>query len=295
MGELTTYKPQSAIAIRRQMAGNPVVMRVLEPVEKSVFLASTAKPISDYEDEELAMDLRKALILVAKDVGYRSTSESDMAYLVVRVAEILKRYYRVLTMRDFRMAFEMSITGELDEYLPKGRDGMADRGHYQQFNAEYVCKILNAYKFKRAAVLKKANDALPVDAVHADAKLVADLMVRQKQIFMEVLDNYRANGRFPDGMTPITEIICCDVLSAFGMMPPVVVTADEQKAIFQRTLNHYARIGNMWDLERLKQAGPGADALQQKAFTLARRKALQTTIERIINEGVDIAQYIKID
>lgn len=295
MGELTTYKPQSAIAIRRQMAGNPVVMRVLEPVEKSVFLASTAKPISDYEDQDLAMDLRKALILVAKDVGYRSTSEADMAYLVVRVAEILKRYYRVLTMRDFRMAFEMSITGELDEYLPKGRDGMADRGHYQQFNAEYVCKILNAYKFKRAAVLKKANDALPVDEVHADAKLVADLMVRQKQIFLEVLDNYRANGRFPDGMTPITEIICCDVLSACGMMPPVVVTAEEQKAIFQRTLNHYARIGNMWDLERLKQAGPGADELQQKAFTLSRRKALQSTIERIINEGVDIAQYIKID
>ena len=158
---VTIYKPKSAVVVRREMAKIPAVMDALGPVERSVFLASTDKTIAEYDANELSIELAKALKWIAKDVGYRATDESERGYLVVRVAEILKRYYDGLTMRDFKMAFEMSITGELDDYLPKNRDGQADRGHYQQFNAEYVCKILNAYKYRRAAVLKKANDAMP--------------------------------------------------------------------------------------------------------------------------------------
>lgn len=295
MGELTTYKPQSAIAIRRQMAGNPVVMRVLEPVEKSVFLASTAKPISDYDDQDLAMDLRKALILVAKDVGYRSTSEADMAYLVVRVAEILKRYYRVLTMRDFRMAFEMSITGELDEYLPKGRDGMADRGHYQQFNAEYVCKILNAYKYRRAAVLKKANDAMPPEPEKPiTPEQAKELRNRTKQDCINAFEQFKANGYMPD-ISPIGEMLYYELLTDAGLAPRIVVTIDEQKQIFQRTINKFARRGMVGDMRRLEQAGPGAPELQHGAFTIARKKALKAAFERMVADGIEITDYIKLD
>lgn len=292
---VTIYKPKSAVVVRREMAKIPAVMDALGPVERSVFLASTDKTIAEYDANELSIELAKALKWIAKDVGYRATDESERGYLVVRVAEILKRYYDGLTMRDFKMAFEMSITGELDDYLPKGRDGQADRGHYQQFNAEYVCKILNAYKGRRESVLRKANAAIPEQETKPNAKVVSDLMLRQKQIFIEVLENYRINERFPDGMTPITEIICCDVLAGCGLMPAIEVTPQEQQQIFQRTMNHYARMGNVGDLERLRKAGPTEPGLQQKAFTLARRKALQATIERIINEGVDIAQYIKFD
>lgn len=292
---VTIYKPKSAVAIRREMAAIPAVMGALGPVEKAVFLASTAKTVAEHTDQELAAELSKALRFIAKDIGYRSTDESERGYLVVRVSEILKRYYGALTIKDFKMAFEMSITGELDDYLPRGRDGQADRCHYQQFNAEYVCKILNAYKLRRASVLKRAYDAMPEQEAKPNAKVVSELMLRQKQIFIDVLENYRINERFPDGMTPITEIICCNVLADCGLMPEIEVTPQEQQQIFQRTMNHYARTGNVWDLERLKKAGPTEPGLQQKAFTLARRKALQATIERIINEGVDIAQYIKFD
>lgn len=292
---VTIYKPKSAVVVRREMATIPAVMAALGPVERSVFLASTDKTIAEYDANELSIELAKALKWIAKDVGYRATDESERGYLVVRVAEILKRYYDGLTMRDFKMAFEMSITGELDDYLPKGRDGQADRGHYQQFNAEYVCKILNAYKYKRAAVLRKANDAMPKPETRPDAKIVSDLMLRQKQIFIEVLENYRINGRFPDGMTPITEIICCDVLSGCGLMSEIEVTPQEQQQVFQRTMNLYARMGNIGDLERLRKIGPAEPALQQKAFTLARRNALQRAIERIIKDEIEITDYIKFD
>ena len=287
--------PKSAVMIRREMAMDTAVMTALNPVERAVFLASTDKTIGEYKDTELGVELAKALKFIAKDVGYRETLESNWQYLVARVCEILKRHYPGLSLRDFRMAFEMCITGELDEWLPKGRDGQADRGHYQQFNAEYVCKVLNAYKCRRESVLRKANAAIPEPESKPNAKIVSDLMLRQKQIFIEVLENYRINERFPDGMTPITEIICCDVLAGCGLMPEIEVTPQEQQQIFQRTMNHYARMGNVGDLERLRKAGPTEPGLQQKAFTLARRNALRKAIERIIKEDIEITDYIKFE
>ena len=287
--------PKSAVMIRREMAMDSAVMSALNPVERAVFLASTDKTIGEYKDTELGVELAKALKFIAKDVGYRDTLESNLQYLVARVCEILKRHYPGLSLRDFRMAFEMCITGELDEWLPKGRDGQADRGHYQQFNAEYVCKVLNAYKCRRESVLRKANAAIPEPESKPNAKIVSDLMLRQKQIFIEVLENYRINERFPDGMTPITEIICCDVLAGCGLMPEIEVTPQEQQQIFQRTMNHYARMGNVGDLERLRKAGPTEPGLQQKAFTLARRNALRKAIERIIKEDIEITDYIKFE
>ena len=132
---------KTAVMIRREMVNIPAVMGALGPVEKAVFLASTAKTIAEYNAAELSAELAVALKWICKDVGYRSPDESDRQYLVIRTAEILKRYYTGLTLKDFRMAFEMSITGELDDFLPRGRDGQPDRNHYQQFNAEYVARF----------------------------------------------------------------------------------------------------------------------------------------------------------
>lgn len=292
---VTIYKPKSAVAIRREMAKNPAVMDALGPVERSVFLASTDKTIAEYETNELTIELGKALKWIAKDVGYRATDESERGYLIVRVAEILKRYYANLTMRDFKMAFEMSITGELDEYLPKGRDGQADRGHYQQFNAEYVCKILNAYKMRRAAVLRKASDAMPPEPERKmEPKEMTDLLNRTKQDCIEAFEQFKANGYMPE-MSPIAEMLYYELLADAGLAPEIVVTIDEQKAILHRTINHFARRGMVGDMRRLEQAGPDAPELQHGAFTMARRKALKAAFTKMVADGINITDYIKLD
>lgn len=286
-------KPVTALELRRASVNNSAVLAALAPVERAVFLASTARTIDELAPGELAGELRKALQFVSRDTGYKGTT--DDAYLIARLSEILKRHYSGLSMKDFRMAFEMSITGALDDYLPKRGDGTADRGHYQQFNAEYVCKILNAYRACRAGVLRKASEALPKPEEKPAPAVVARLMEREKEIFFEVLEAYRAEGKFPDGMTPITEIICCNVLAGAGLMQEIEVTETEQREIFQRTLNHYARTGNVGDLERLKKAGHEAPELQTKAYTIARRKALEAVFAKIVADGINITDYIKLD
>lgn len=286
---------KSAVMIRRDMAKVPAVMGVLEPVEKAVFLASTAKTIAEHTPVELTVELTTTLKWICKDVGYRATDESDRQYLIVRTAEILKRYYPTFTLKDFRMAFEMSLTGELDEYLPKGRDGQADRGHYQQFNAEYVCKILNAYKYRRAAVLKKAMDAMPPEL---KSKISSDEITRlqnqTKRELVQAFEYFKENGRLPD-ISPIAEMLYYQLLSKAGLAPEISVTIDEQKAIYYRMINLYARKGMVSDIRRLEKAGTDAPELQHGAFTMARRKALKAAFAKIVADGIVITNYIKFE
>jgi len=286
---------KSAVMIRRDMAKNPDVMGVLVPVERAVFLASTAKTIAEHTPVELSAELSTALTWICKDVGYRATDESDRQYLVIRTAEILKRYYPTFTLKDFRMAFEMSLTGELDEYLPKGRDGQADRGHYQQFNAEYVCKILNAYKYRRAAVLKKAMDAMPPE-LESEIESVDKTKLRNetKRDCIQAFEYFKENGRLP-GISPIAEMLYYQLLADAGLAPKIAVTIDEQKAIYYRMINLYSRKGMVSDIRRLEKAGTDAPELQHGAFTMARRKALTAAFEKMVADGIEITDYIKFE
>ena len=293
--ELTTINV-SAVEARRTrrvaMANTPAVMAALDAVEKAVFLSSTAKTFAEYNANELALELRKALLLIFRDTGYRSTGEAETNYLVIRVCEIVKRYFPTLTLKDFRMAFEMCITGELDEYLPKGRDGQADRNHYQQFNADYVCKVLGAYRSRRAWILKKANDATPKKEGETDPEEIKFYRLMAKQDLITCYENFVETGRLE--MTPIGEKIYYDLLAGAGLAEKVEVTAAEQKEIFERTINALARNGMRGDVDRLKACGIEADELQQGAFTLARKKALEAAFKRMAESGVVLENHIKI-
>lgn len=287
---IAVYKPEKAVDVRRNMARQPQIMAALSPVEKSVFLATTAKVVDEYADNELAVEVAKALKFIAKDVGYRSTTESEMGYLTVRVCEILKRHYGGLTLRDFRMAFEMSITGELDEYLPKNRDGFADRNHYQNFNAEYVCKILNAYKSKRSNILKKAYDVHPDTDNDRKRQYMND--IRQRCI--DAFAYYKVHGALP-AQSPIADMLQYEMLESIGLAVPVNVTDDDKQAVLQRQIRKLTQGLQLVELRHLKDKGTDAECVQVGAFELARRNALIASYARMAADGVVLSEYLKFE
>jgi len=288
---VAVYKAEKAVDVRREMARQPQVMAALGPVEKSVFLATIAKTIDEYTDAELAVDVAKGLKFIAKDVGYRAASDSELSYLAVRICEILKRHYGGLTMRDFRMAFEMSITGELDEFLPKNRDGFADRNHYQQFNAEYVCKILNAYKNKRANILKKAYDINP-DPINDERKRQYMNDIRQKCI--DSYAYYRVNHRLPV-QSPIADMLQYEMLVSVGLAVEINVTDEDLQAVLQREIRKLTTNLQLAELRHLKDAGTDAECVQVGAFELARRNALMKSFEQMNADGVVLSEHIKFE
>lgn len=282
---------KSPVEIRREMVGNPAVMGALDPVERAVFLASSAKTIAEYQPAELTSELATALKWICKDVGFRATDESERQYLVIRTVELLKRYYATITLKDFRMAFEMSITGQLDDYLPRTRDGRADRGHYQQFNAEYVCKILDAYKARRGAVLKKAFEAVePTEQANAPVNKSAFRKEAIADLFA-AFDEYRETGVL--NTSTVAELVFYNILTEYGLAAPIMVTVEDQKQVWQRTINDYARRGYVGDVNRLKTVGIAAPELEHGSFVLARHRALKAVFRGLIEQGKTIQEFIK--
>lgn len=280
--------------IRREMVKIPAVMDALSPVERAVFVSSTAKTVAEYTGPELAAELRTALKWIAKDIGYRSTDEAESQYLVIRTTEILKRYYSHFTLKDFRMAFEMTITGELDDYLPKGRDGQADRNHYQQFNAEYICKILNAYKTRRSAILKKANDAAPKPEPAADPEKQRYYANLTRKDCIETFYYYKYCGRMPV-ITLIGEMLYYNLLASVGLAEDIVVTEQEQQIILQKAINESLKFGRLSDVKRLRSEGTRAKDLEFGSFILARRRALEDTFAFMVKQEIQITDYIKFE
>lgn len=282
------------VALRRKMTANADVMAALEPVERAVFLASVDKSFGEMTGNEIAVEIAKAVKFISKDVGYKCVDDAEMGYTIVRVAEIVKRYYPMLTLRDFRMAFEMTIAGGLDEYLPKGRDGQPDRGHYQQFNAEYVCKVLNAYRMRRAAIIRKANDALPAVQQAPEPEQIREYRNRVRGDLIMAFHSYRDTGKM-GGWTETMMMLFHEELASVGLADEIIVTPDEQRAILDATINRYMRMGNKMDVQRLQVAGLNAREIQFDSFVLARKKAVEKTFDRLIADGTDIEKYIKFE
>ena len=193
------------------------------------------------------------------------------------------------------MAFEMSLTGELDDFLPRGRDGQPDRNHYQQFNAEYVCKILNAYKGRRSWVLRKAHEAMPPEP---EKQISQEELMRlrnsTKTGCIKAFESFKENGRLPE-MSPIAEMLYYNELAAAGLANEIEITLAEQKEILQRTINDYVRRGYIGDVLRLKESGTDDPELKYGSFVLARRKALAASFRRMAEQKIDITDYIKFE
>ena len=281
---------KSPVMIRREMIADPAVMGALDPVERAVFLASSAKTVAEYDAQQLAAELRTALTWISKDVGVR-TMESELQYTVIRTVELLKRYYSNLSLKDFRMAFEMSITGQLDEYLPRTRDGRADRGHYQQFNAEYICKILDAYVARRGAVLKKAFDAIKTPDPEPDDEKREYYRKMAIRNLYDAFDAFRETGRLDT--SSVTDLVFYNILSEYNLAEPVNVTPEDQKRVWQRTVNEYARKGMVADVKDLEKNGIADPRLETDAFILARHKTIAKIFADFVKEGVSIREKIR--
>lgn len=278
------------LEIRREQLKAPEVMQALAPAERAVFIAATSKVIGEYESVELTKELAQALKWICKDVGYRASDDSEMQYLVIRIAEILKRYYPSFTLKDFRMAFEMSITGELDEYLPKDRNGKPDKNHYQQFNAEYICKILNAYKGRRNRVLKRVDDLAPEQEMEMPIPPEVSRRYRNQNRAdtVKAFIFYKYHGRLPM-LNSIAEKLIYDVLYGLGLADAIEVPDNEQKMLVNKRVRELTQQGRKDEAERLRH---NTDEMKFQAFLRCRRKAIKAAFDWLLDEDLQLINYI---
>lgn len=291
--EIYNTKPGTkAIEVRRRMVQLPEVAKALNPVEKYVFAASTKTPIAEIDDAKLVENLSLLFKRIAMDVGYIiPQNENDWNYIQSRLLDILKRYHSDMTLADIKIAFELATTGELDEFLPKDKYGNPDKNHYQQFNADYFAKILNAYLRKQNGVIHKAYKALPEpkkELTPEEKRYYHNQVVaRCREVFLQ----YKYTGRFVLGITD--GMLIYDWLRKLGFANEVAGTEDDRKQAFARYMQRVARgFVNKYEAYHVQRKGTDAPELDFTAYEIARDKEIKRTFDRMIADELQIDNYL---
>lgn len=291
--EIYNTKPGTkAIEVRRRMMQLPEVAKALNPVEKYVFAASTKTPIAEIDDAKLVENLSLLFKRIAMDVGYIiPQNENDWNYIQSRLLDILKRYHSDMTLADIKIAFELATTGELDEFLPKDKHGNPDKNHYQQFNADYLSKILNAYRRKQNGVIHKAYKALPEpkkELTPEEKRYYHNQAVaRCRKVFLQ----YKYTGRFVLGITD--GMLIYDWLRKLGFANEVAGTEDDRKQAFARYMQRVARgFVNKYEAYHVQRKGTDAPELDFMAYEIARDKEIARTFDRMIADELQIDNYL---
>lgn len=292
---LAIYNPTpgtKAIDIRRQMVQLPEVAKSLSGVEKYIFAASTKTQIAEIDDATLVAKTGQMFRFIALDVGYIiPTNTDDWAYICTRLLDILKKYYSQMTLADIKLAFELATTGELDDYLPKDRNGQPDKAHYQQFNADYFAKILNAYRRKQNGIIHKAYQALPEPKKELTPEQKRyyhnDIESRNRLAFLQ----YKYTGRVDFGIAG--EMFVYDWLVKVGLADTVKETEDDRREALGRFLARAARgFVNEFTVYHVRKDGTKSKEIDYTAFEVARRKEIIKAFDRMIADGLQVDNYL---
>ena len=295
---LAIYNPTpgtKAIDIRRQMLQLPEVAKSLSGVEKYIFAASTKMQIADIDDGTLIAKTGQMFRFIAMDVGYIiPTNPEDWAYICTRLLDILKKYYSQMTLADIKLAFELATTGELDDYLPKDSQGNPDKKHYQQFNADYFAKILNAYRRKQNQVIGKAYTALPEPKKELSPEQIRYYRNQSVMTCLMCFLRYKYTGRLVFGLTD--EMFVYNWLLGVGLADEVKETEDDRKEAYNRFLARAARgFVNEFTVYHVRKQGTQSPEIDYTAFEVARRKEIKRTFDRMIKDEIYIYHYLKFE
>lgn len=292
--EIYNPKPRTkAIEIRRKMVQLPEVAKALNPVEKYIFAASTKTQISEIDDETLVTKLANMLKYIAMDVGFIIPQiTEDWQYIQARTLDILKRYYSNFTLSDIKLAFELATTGELDEFLPKDRQGNPDKNHYQQFNADYISKILNAYKRKQNVVIDKAFKVLPEPKTTFTPAMIREFEIQRQWRNRYIFLCYKYTGKLILGLTD--DMFLYEWLQKCGLADDVQVKEDDRKEAFARYMQRVARgMINQYTAFQVRRKGTESPEIDFTAFEVARKKEIIKAFDRMISEEMQVDNYMK--
>jgi hypothetical protein len=293
---LAIYNPTpgtKAIDIRRQILQLPEVAKSLSGVEKYIFAASTKMQIADIDDGTLIDKTGQMFRFIAMDVGYIiPTNPEDWAYICTRLLDILKKYYSQMTLADIKLAFELATTGELDDYLPKDSQGNPDKKHYQQFNADYFAKILNAYRRKQNGVIHKAYKALPEPKKELTPQQIRQFEIQRQWRNRYIFLCYKYTGKLILGLTD--DMFLYEWLQKCGLADDVQVKEDDRKEAFARYMQRVARgMINQYTAFQVRRKGTESPEIDFAAFEVARKKEIIKAFDRMIAEEMQVDNYMK--
>lgn len=191
--------------------------------DAKIVTAAKQKAVGDYSPSELTNECLQMFEFISKDIGLKRTENTDFNYSVIRIADILQRYFPILSLAEVKLAFELLVVGQLGQIE-----------HYQQLSVDYVCKVLNAYKLKQQQALANAVRLQP----KPQTKQLMVAVPEPKTICRKVFDRYKETGVLTFGIHE--DIVVYNFLHSKGLIPKIEITEQDRAKAIQRVLAEVA-------------------------------------------------------
>jgi len=296
---LPIERKSNALALRQDKYLNDKILLLqnedvlLKVGERDLMIANAGveQPIRKYTDEELIGVVAKSAKMICRDIGVKDwNNPSIMKYDATRFFTTLKNYYNDLSLKEVKMAFELAAVGELDEWLPKDKNGNADKNHYQAFSMEYYTKILNAYKAKKNKVWHKVRNALPPP----EFTITAEQKKKNKEVFYQdiydAFDKYKNEKIEPDFILSIfyKEFVSRGLIDGEEKMSKKSIDRAYRKLI-DSGIPRKEKKAVIQDYHKNKIA----PALMSSAERIEYNERIRVYFDKIIRENLDIRLIIK--
>lgn len=176
---------------RKVMLQNDEVLSQLGEIDLLITEKSINSSIKEMDRTQAVNTLTLMSQNILSDIGLKQADP----YEIARFCDVVVKYYKRLSINEIKLAFELLLIGELDNYLPKDKYQQPDKNHYQSFSFDYVSKVLKAYTKRRDRTWQKAHLALPSnerkEPTEQDRKESRERFIKQiKEAFVA----YEAHG-----------------------------------------------------------------------------------------------------
>ena len=278
-----------AIEIRRRMAEVPELMAGGSKIETYIFSASTKLQINELTDDILVKKSAQLFRFIAIDVCYTISSQNDWSYICTRLLDVLKRYFSNLTLSEIKLAFELALTGRLDEYLPRDSRGEPEKKNYQQLNVDYFCKIQNAYIKKRSEVIEKVYKSLPAPEIQVEEKEKYHQLSFNR--LLNVFLRYKYKGIFKLGL--VDGMFFYNILKKASIIDEIKEQNEDRKMALSIYLQRVAKgLANRYEAYRVQQKGIYSPELDFTAFEIARDKEIQRAFYFIVSNEIQMTDLL---
>lgn len=276
---------------RREMLLVPEVRKSLSSVELRIFEASTNLSIKNLPEQKMVDQVNVLLNYLPRDLGIKQALDP---YEKTRFFDVLRNYYSDLTLTEVKMAFELSLVGELDGFLPKNGNGEPDKNHYQQFSVEYISKILQAYRRKKRTTMSKAYIALPAPIIEfPEEQKVSNRKHFLREFYYCFLSyKYRGILRF-NGI--LDYLIFLELIKIGFIDNDLEPTEIERKRAYFEVMEKAAK-GRINKYEALLiETGKFQNVhIETQASTIARTNRIKQIFDFIIREEIQIINLLKV-
>lgn len=290
--EITTRHDNEAGALRarEEVTRNLEAMQALTRSERDVLTASTHRPMKELDQQTLLRGIDQITRYASLLTGARLPEGEQGAMTKTALTAILPRRYGELSMHELRLAFELLISGDLDQDLPKsGTTHEADRAHYGTLSADYVAKVLTAYTRFRARALARAfsqpsrqtdNKQMITPKEAAENAATTNAMIRRAFAL------YKYRGVL-DTLNAVFEQILYQQLQRRHILSEVTTTEeDRQLAIRSIASRAAAGLVNAYTFGDMRRRRWDCDEVRYATFAAARRREIGEAFEYMISNGL---------